>query len=130
MSGGRLKNSIRNMTYKFISQIFNIVLKFVNRSIFIYILGVEYLGINGLFSEILQMLSLADLGFGTAMVFSMYKPLAENDKDKLAQLTQLYKKIYTIIAISITIIGITLVPFLQYIVNFDQGIPYIKVYYL
>ena len=93
-------------------------------------MGVEYLGINGLFSEILQMLSLADLGFGTAMVFSMYKPLAENDKNKLAQLTQLYKKIYTIIAISITIIGIALVPFLQYIVNFDQGIPYIKIYYL
>lgn len=130
MSGGRIHNSMRNIVYRIISQIANIVLKFVSRTVFIHILGVEYLGINGLFSEILQMLALADLGFSTAMVFSMYKPLAEGDETKLAQLVQLYKKIYTIIAISISVIGISLLPFLQYFVNLDQGIPYLKVYYL
>ena len=130
MSSGRVKNSIRNIIYRLISQVATILLRFISRSIFIYVLGVEYLGINGLFSEILQMLSLADLGFGTAMVFSMYKPLAEQDETKIAQLVQLYKKVYTIIAVVITGIGLALVPFLQYIVNLDSDIPYLKVYYV
>ena len=130
MSNGRVKNSIRNIIYRLISQAATILLRFISRSIFIYILGVEYLGINGLFSEILQMLSLADLGFGTAMVFSMYKPLAEHNETKLAQLVQLYKKIYMIIAVVITGIGLVLVPFLQYIVNLDDNIPYLRVYYI
>lgn len=130
MTEGRIKNSVRNISYRFVSQVASIVLKFVSRTIFIYILGVEYLGINGLFSEILQMLSLADLGFGTAMVYSMYKPLAEHDEKRLTQLVALYKKIYTIIAITITVIGISLVPFLKYLVNMDKDIPYLKVYYL
>lgn len=130
MPEGRIKNSVRNISYRLISQVASIVLKFVNRTIFIHILGVEYLGISGLFSEILQMLSLADLGFGTAMVYSMYKPLAEHDEKRLTQLVTLYKKIYTIIAITITIIGILLVPFLKYLVNLDKDISYMKVYYL
>ena len=130
MTEGRIKNSVRNISYRLLSQVASIILKFVSRTIFIYILGVEYLGINGLFSEILQMLSLADLGFGTAMVYSMYKPLAEHDEKRLTQLVALYKKIYTIIAISITVIGISVVPFLKYLVNMDKDISYLNVYYL
>lgn len=130
MASGRIGNSVRNIVYRLISQGATILLRFVSRTIFIYVLGVEYLGINGLFSEILQMLSLADLGFGTAMVFSMYKPLAEKDEYKLAQLVQLYKKVYMIIALAITVVGVALVPFLQYLVNLDQDIPYLKIYYL
>lgn len=130
MTEGRTKNSITNIVYRLSSQIISLVLKFVSRTVFIDILGAEYLGINGLFTEILQVLSLADLGFGTAMVFSMYKPLAENDKTKLAQLVQLYKKIYTVIALAISVIGVALVPFLQYLVNLDEGIPYLRIYYL
>lgn len=130
MKEGRVKNSVRNITYRLISQVASIALKFISRTIFIYVLGVEYLGISGLFSEILQMLSLADLGFGTAMVFSMYKPLADHDEKRLTQLIALYKKIYTIIAIAISVIGVALVPFLKYLINLDENIPYIKVYYL
>lgn len=130
MSGSRMKKSVRNITYRLMSQIAAIVLKFVSRTIFIYILGAEYLGINGLFSEILQMLSLADLGFGTAMVFSMYKPLAEHDEKKLTQLVALYKKIYMVIAAVIMAVGLSLVPFLKYLVNLEQEIPYLKIYYI
>lgn len=130
MTEGRLKKSVRNIMYRFVNQIISIVLKFVSRTIFIYILGVEYLGINGLFSEILQMLSLADLGFGTAMVYSMYKPLAEHDEKRLTQLVALYKRIYTIIAVTIMVIGVSIVPFLKYLVNMDNEIPYLKIYYL
>ena len=130
MSGSRTNNSVRNILYRLISQLASIALKFVSRTVFIHILGVEYLGINGLFSEILQMLSLADLGFNTAMVFSMYKPLAEHDEYKLAQLVQLYKKIYRVIAIVISCIGLALIPFLRYLVNLDKEIPLINVYYV
>lgn len=130
MTDGRIKNSVRNISYRLISQVASIILKFASRTIFIYVLGVEYLGINGLFSEILQMLSLADLGFSTAMVFSMYKPLANHDEKRLTQLVALYKKIYTVIAVAIMIIGVSLVPFLKYLVNLENDIPYIKVYYL
>lgn len=126
----RVNNSVRNIIYRLISQISNIILKFVSRSFFIKYLGIEYLGINGLFSEVLQMLSLADLGFGTAMVFSMYKPLADHDETKLAQLVALYKKIYRIIALLITGIGFTLIPFLPYLINMEKEISHIYVYYL
>lgn len=130
MAEGRLTKSVRNIIYRLASQVISIALKFIGRTVFIYVLGVEYLGINGLFTEILSVLALADLGFGTAMVFSMYKPLAEHDKVKLAQLVALYKNIYTVIAVSIAVIGVALVPFLKYLVNLDHDIPYLTVYYL
>lgn len=130
MADGRVKNSMRNIFYRVFSQFANILLKFLSRTVFIYILGAEFLGINGLFSEVLQMLALADLGFGTAMVFSMYQPLAENNQEKIAQLMQLYKKLYRVIAIVITVIGVALIPCLPYIVNLDSEIPYLNVYYL
>lgn len=130
MNEGRTKKSILNISYRLFSQIVNILLKFVSRTIFMYVLGVEYLGVNGLFSEILTMLSLADLGFGTAMVFSMYEPLAKGDQKKVTQLIALYKKIYTIIAIAITTLGIGLIPFLKYLINLEIEIPNIYIYYL
>ena len=73
-------------------QLLNLVLSFVSRTVFLQILGVGYLGINGLFNDVLSMLNMAELGLGTAMTYSMYKPLAENDHDTLAGLTQFYKK--------------------------------------
>lgn len=130
MSNSRTQNTIRNIGFRTLNQILTILLRFVSRSVFIAILSVEYLGISSLFSEILQMLSLADLGFGTAMVFSMYKPLAEQDHTKLTQLINLYKRIYRIIALTITCIGILLIPFLKYLVNTDQEIPHLILYYL
>ncbi len=126
----RTKNSFKNIAYSWINQILAIVLGFASRSIFLYCLSIDYLGIQGLFGDILNMLSLADLGFGTAMTFSMYKPLAEKDYDKLAGLTNFYKKIYRVIALSITCIGVALVPFLKYLVNLDSDMPNLALYYL
>lgn len=126
----RTKNSFKNIAYSWINQILAIVLGFASRSIFLYCLSIDYLGIQGLFGDILNMLSLADLGFGTAMTFSMYKPLAEKDYNKLAGLTNFYKKIYRVIAISITCIGVSLVPFLKYFVNLDSDMPNLTIYYL
>ena len=66
------------------------------RTIIIYYLGAEFLGLNSCLQSILQVLNLAELGVGSAMVFSMYKPIAENDTEKLCALLNLYKRYYTI----------------------------------
>lgn len=106
------------------------VLAFLSRKLFVHYIGVEYLGINGLFANILTLLSLAELGLGTAMNVSLYKPIAENDTDKIAALLGYYRKLYRFIAAGVFVIGISLLPFLQYLVNLDSNIPYLRVYYI
>ena len=108
---------IKNSLWGVISKVVNMILGFVSRTIFIYYLGVTYLGINGLYTEILAMLSLTELGFGTALIVAMYKPVAENDRDVILRLLDFYKKAYRTIAITIAGVGLLLLPFLQYIVK-------------
>lgn len=127
---GRTKRAIENISYNIINQIITIILSFVSRTVFIWGFGVGYLGINGLFSDILSLLSMADLGFNTAMTYSFYKPLAKKDYTKITQLTNFYKKVYDMIAVMITVLGICLVPFLTKLVNLDHDIPNLKIYYL
>ena len=129
-NGSRTKKTIKNIGVEFFNQILSLFLHFISRNIFIQVLGVEYLGINGLFSDILQMLSLADMGFGTAMVYSFYKPLAERDSRKIAALANYYRKMYMFIALGISTIGVLLVPFLDVFVNTEKEIPFLIVYYL
>ena len=126
----RTQNSIRNIIFSLGFQLITLILGFVNRTIFIWILGVNYLGISGLFSDILSMLSLADLGFSVALTYSMYKPLASKDYKRLAGLINLYKKVYRIIALVVTLIGLALVPFLKYLVHLSRPIPGLTLYYL
>ena len=76
-----------------VSQVISMILQLIGRTIFINSLGIEYLGINAMFYNILMVLSMADLGFGSAIVYSMYKPLAENDTEKVIALITYYKKI-------------------------------------
>lgn len=130
MAKNRTKNAITNMMVSFLNQFTTLILSFISRTIFIRVLGIELLGINGLFTDVLSLLSMADLGFNTAMVYSFYKPIAENDTKKISALITFYKKIYRTIAIAITIIGLALVPFIHLIVNTDKPIPLLEVYYL
>lgn len=126
----RMSHSLNNFIFGILNQVILLILGFVSRSVFIYTLGVEYLGINSLFADVLSLLSMADLGFGTAMVYSFYKPLAEDDTKKIAALVQFYKKIYSVIAIVVSVIGIALMPLLKVIINTEQDIKYLHVYYL
>ena len=96
---------------------------------FIQFIGIEFLGINGLFSNILSLLSMADLGFGVAMNYTFYKPLAEKDTVKLAGLITFYRRVYLFIAGFITILGVSIIPFLKYFINIDRDIPHLYVYY-
>ena len=100
-----------------IFKITNLSFPFFINTIIIQTLGVEYLGLNMLFSSILQVLSLTELGFGTAMVFSMYEPIAKGDTAKVSALLALYRKAYLIIGCIIVVIGLVCIPILPYIIK-------------
>lgn len=108
-----LKNMISSLSSHFISMF----LGFVSQAIFVRTLGSEYLGINGLFSNIVSMLSVVELGIGSAIVYNLYKPIAEDDRESIKTLMQLYKKCYRIIALIILLIGILIIPFLKILVG-------------
>ena len=86
MTSNRAAASIKNSSFSIITQVLTVVINFVVKTIFIYTLGSEYLGINGLFSNIITMLSLADLGIGIAIPYSLYKPLSTEDHEKIKSL--------------------------------------------
>lgn len=130
MSDNRSIKSTRNVAAGFLNKTFTMLLSFASRTIFIKVFGVEMLGLNGLFSNVLAFLCLADLGFSTAMTYSYYKPIADNDKQKIAALNQFYKKVYLCIAAGITIVGLLLIPFLKYIINLEQEVDHLYIYYL
>lgn len=117
MGQSRLQNSIRNVIFGFLNKIIMIIFPFFIRTIMIHKLGSEYLGLNGLFTSVLQMLSLSELGFGSAMVYSMYKPISEDDSKTLCGLLNLYKKFYYIVGSIIVIVGIILLPFIPKLIN-------------
>jgi O-antigen/teichoic acid export membrane protein len=126
----RVKNSLLNMFFGITGQIISAFMGFIVRTVFVYTLGIEYLGINGLFTSILIMLSLANLGFDTTMIYSLYKPLAENNTYKIQALLNLYKKAYRIIGLVVLVIGMALLPVLPYIINGETKIDNIEVIYL
>lgn len=130
MAKSRFQNTILNFTSGVAYRLFMMLMAFVVRTVFIRCLSEDYLGINGLYTNILNVLSLADLGFGTAMVFSLYKPLAENDQYKLAQLLSLYKKVYRIIGTVVLGLGLALVPFLDVLIKDAPDVEGLTLYYL
>lgn len=100
----------------------NTILGFICRIVFTQCLAKDYLGVNGLFTNILTMLSLAELGVGSAIVFALYKPLAEHDRKKIASLVELYGKAYKFIGILVAVIGLALMPFLHVIIREEPHI--------
>jgi len=123
MEKSRTKNTVRNFSSGALVQLINKLMAFVVRTVFIKVLSTEYLGVNGLFTNILTVLSFAELGFGTAIIYNMYKPVSEDDKEKIKSLMALYKKVYNTIGIIVAICGICVIPFLRYIIS---DIPNIK----
>lgn len=123
---GRIVNSSRNFVYGLFSQTVTLLLNFLVRTFFIKYLNIEYLGVNGLFSNILTVLSLAELGFGSAMIYSMYNPLATNDIPKLQALMNLYKKVYGIIGIIVAVLGVSIVPFLDKLITNTSDVEHVE----
>lgn len=110
--------AIKGMLAGVINQILKIVLPFATRTIIIYTIGIQYIGLNSVFASILSILSFAELGFGRVMVYSMYKPIAEKDNEKLCALLNLYRNLYRVIGCIILTIGLAIAPFLR---NFIHG---------
>lgn len=117
MKIARTKNTVRNIVFGFINKIIGIILPFFSRTAILYILGEKYLGLTSLFTSILSFLSLAELGVGGAMVYSMYKPIAENDNKTICALLNLYKRFYRLIGTIILAVGLLLIPFLEVLIN-------------
>ena len=124
----RIKYTAKNIMWGYVAQVSSLLIKFISRTVFIYTLGETYLGVSGLFTSILGLLSFTELGIGTALNFSLYKPIAMNDREKIKSLMQFYKHAYRVIAAVIMGLGLCLIPFLQFIVKDPGNIGNIYVY--
>lgn len=113
----RTKNAGRNIVYGTILKIYQIIIPFLMRTLMIYQMGMEYAGLNNLFTSIFQVLNLAELGIGAALTFSMYEPIAKDDSEKISALLKLYRKCFNIIGAIILTLGLLCLPFLKYMVN-------------
>lgn len=123
-------NAIKNAKVGLILQVLTIIVQFACRTVFIKCLAEEYLGVNGIFINILNILQLVELGFGQSFACNLYKPLKDKNDQEIAAIMQLFKKIYTIVACVIGIVGLQIVPFLKYIVADIDRVPHITVYYI
>lgn len=117
MEFNRTRNAKRNIAWGLFNKIIAMMIPFIMRTIIIYTLGNLYLGLNSLFTSVLNALNLAELGVGSAMVFAMYKPVAENDELKVSALLLLYKRVYLIIGCIVLGLGVVLIPFLRSLIN-------------
>ena len=124
----RTKNATRNIIWGICYKITVLLLPFAVRTVKIYTLGSQYLGLNSLFTSVLDVLSLAELGVGSAMVYAMYRPIAEEDTEIVCALLNLYKKIYRMIGGFIAVIGLILLPFIRNFISGDVPI-LIYIYY-
>ena len=125
-SESRLVNSLRNTIFSILGQGMSILLSFAVRFVFIRCLPTEYLGLNGLFTSVLSILSLAELGVGTAIVYSMYKPIAEHDEEKICILMRLYAKVYSAIGAVVALLGVAISPFLGSLIKDMPDLPGLK----
>ena len=126
----RTRYTLINMVVNIGGQCLTMLLTFISRMVFIRCLSAEYLGVNGLFTDVLSILNFAELGIGTAMIFSMYEPAAQNDEYRLARLMNLYKWMYRAVAASVLLFGLILLPFLPYLIKGGEGIEHIKLIYM
>ncbi len=118
----RSKNSIKNAIVAVIMNVINILIGFIAQKVFVIALGNEYLGLNGLFNNVLSILAVVELGFGNAIIYHLYKPVAEDNKKEIQILVKYYKNIYRVIALVIFALGLIVMPFIQFIIG-EVSIP-------
>lgn len=115
----RTKNATRNIVFGMALKIYQSAMPFLMRTAMIYFMGVEYLGLDSLFTSILQVLNLAELGVGSAMVFGMYKPIVEDDTVTICALMKLYRTYYRVIGLVIAVVGLALTPLIPHLIKSD-----------
>lgn len=114
---GRIQKAGKNIIFGYISNLVILLVNFIQRTVFIYVLGRTFSGVNETYTNVLSVLSLAELGIGTALNYSLYKPVAERDIEKIKSYMRFYKKAYLTIAGVIAVLGIAISPFLKYILK-------------
>lgn len=119
MNTDRKRNALRNIKWGWIQRFVSIILPFGVRTVLIYVLNAQYAGLSSLFASILSILSLTELGFSNAIVYSMYKPIADDDEKKICALLNLYRKAYWIIGTIILLLGSVLIPILPLLIKGD-----------
>lgn len=125
----RTLNSIKNIKFSIIFYALNVMMALCSRKIFVQILTKEYLGLDGTFGNILSLLSLAELGIGSAITYSLYKPLAEQDREQVAAIMDLFCRVYRTIGIIVAVVGLAVMPFLPVIIRDLPDIPHINLIY-
>lgn len=126
----RTENSIRNIKFSLFLQITNVAISFFVRKVFVVVLSQDYLGINGSFSNIISILNLTELGIGSAITYSLYKPLADGDKEQISAIMALYGKVHRVIGVIVALLGCTIIPLLPVLVRGLPDIPHIYLIYL
>ena len=128
--GSRTKNTTRNMLVALIMQMITTLLSFACRTAFAKLLSAEYLGLSGLFSNLISVLSLSELGIASVIIIHLYKPLAENNEDEICRLMNFYRKAYTAVGFFVIAAGLALTPFLGVLVKSETEIPYLELYFI
>lgn len=114
---GRIQKAGKNIIFGYISNLVILLVNFIQRTVFIYVLGKTLSGVNGVYTDVLSVLSLTELGIGTALNYSLYKPVAERDIEKIKSYMRFYKKAYLTIAGVIAVLGVAISPFLKFILK-------------
>lgn len=129
----RTKNGFINVLASLSSNIVTIIIGLVAQALFIKIMGIEYLGLNGLFTNIISMLGIIELGIGSAIIYNLYKPIADKDIETIKSLIKFYKKSYHVIGFIVLTIGLIIIPFLPLIiedVTVNINIPLVYILFL
>lgn len=123
----RTDNSRKNLIASISLTLAMTLLGFITRRVFVDNIGVEYLGLNGLLTDVLRVVSLLEGGFGASIVYNLYKPLAENDQPRIIALIQLYRKIYRYIAVGVLAMGLAIYPFLDVFIKDGESLNYVSI---
>lgn len=127
---GRSQKALKNVSTGLINKAAIMLLSFTTKTVFIRLLGAEYNGVSSLYTNILSVLALAELGLGNVLMFYLYSALEKGDTDRICTLTQQFKKIYNTIIVCVSLVGIAIVPFLGILVK--SALPHneLVIYYL
>ena len=126
----RLKKSMINSISNILIYFISMVPLFIVRKVFLNQLGDELLSVNSLFSDIIGMMSIFELGIGTAIVFSLYKPFAVDDRIKIKGYLDYYQKFYRRVGLIILVVGLVLAPFISKFIKVDIKVPYLGFYFI
>jgi O-antigen/teichoic acid export membrane protein len=126
----RSENSVKNSLFAVVGQAVSLLFGFITRRQFVRILGEAYLGVNGVFCSVLSLLSLTELGLGSAITYALYRPLADKDDESAGRIMNLFAFAYRIVAAAVMLLGLCLMPFLGYLTKDVHEVSNLPIIYI